>query len=122
MTEIKTLTSEELKQAQDGSWYTILGAGGDLAYWVKGYEHGMAERGIGAPTAWYRTTGGDVNTYALQAKGPIRPEDLFQNDLQILMFPLDGIGAGGKLPIFKVTMEDRWFDDIIANMRSRRDS
>lgn len=117
MTEITRLIGEQLQQAEEGSWYTILGAGGELSDWVNGYEHDLKERGMTAPIAWYETRGVDVNVYAMNKKGVIHPQDLFKNDLRILMFPLDGIGAG--LPIFKVMMEDRWFDDIISNMRVR---
>lgn len=114
--EIEVL--EDLNVADKGSFYTICGAGGDLAEWVNGYEDLLEKAGIGKPRKWFRTTGADVNLFAMKKVGGlIRDNDLFQNDLTILLFPLDGIVAGGKLALFKLQMQDRWFDDIIANMR-----
>lgn len=114
---MKTLTADELSQAREGSYYTIVGVGGPLSEWLEGYEGLMAAAGIGKPQEWFQTTGGDVNLFATRAKnGPIHPDDCFKNDLTILMFPLDGLDVGA-LAIFKMRMADRWFDDIVANMR-----
>ena len=106
----------DLGFADAGSWYTIVGAGGDLQEWVDGVEKLLAEKGIGKPTAWYQTSGKDVNEYAR----PTRNQDAFQEDLTFLMFPLDGLKVG-KLAVFKLAMQDRWFDDITANMRGLAD-
>lgn len=42
-------------------------------------------------------------------------DDPFRDDLTVLTFPLDGLHVG-KLAMFKLTMEDRWFDDVTDNM------
>jgi len=110
---ITTFTSPaDLEEAYRGSYYTITGAGGDLADWVDAYTNLLEAAGIGAPRAWFTTTGAAVNGYA----DPDHPDDAFPLDLTFLMFPLDGLEVG-RLAIFKVRMMDRWFDDIVQNMR-----
>jgi hypothetical protein len=112
-TVLSTLSSADLQKAYEGSYYFIAGAGGDLDEWVTGYNGLLAEEGIGEPKAWFKTTGASVNLYA----GPsLECRDYFQEDLVILLFPLDGLD-GGKLALFKLRAQDRWFDDVIDNMR-----
>lgn len=103
----------DLLAAQDGSYYTIVGAGGDLNVWIDGYEEELAKAGIGKPVRWFTTTGKDVNEFS-HAEG----NDRFPSDLTFLLFPLDGL-AIGKLSIFKLQWQDRWFDDIVMNIRER---
>lgn len=117
-TEQRVTPLEDLQQAYDGSYYTILGAGGDPMEWVTGVEGLMAEEGIGKPTAWYSATGQQINDFADRGTRTLVYEDAFQNDLNVLLFPLDGLETG-KLAIFKIRMQDRWFDDIVDNMRDR---
>lgn len=106
----------DLSVAMSGSWYTILGVVNPQEY-IDGYEGLLAEEGIGKPEAWYKTTGKDVNLFAGTA---VAYDDQFPDDLTILMFPLDGLNVG-KLAMFKLRMQDRWFDDIIDNMRRQED-
>lgn len=118
MTDIRDLdTVEALKEAYDGSFYFIAGAGGDLEEWVTGYHGLLAEAGIKKPKEWCKTTGAVINEFAganfLEDRG-----DPFQPDIVCLLFPLDDLNAG-KLALFKVMMQDRWFDDVIDNMRRR---
>ena len=117
-TEIKELArAVDLEPAYKGSWYCIAGAGGDLQEWVTGYEKLMAEAECGKPIAWYRTTGEVVNRYADGSLGlRLHYQHAFQQDLTFLLFPLEGLN-GSRLPIFKIQMQDRWFDDVIDNMR-----
>jgi len=117
--EIKALDSTTIDQAYKGSYYTIVGAGGELSEWIDGYEKLMVEQGIGKSAQWFQATGADVNDYFLRSGLYPRPEDLFQSDIVFLMFSLDSIGAGGKLAMFRIRMQDRWFDDIIDNMKMR---
>ena len=99
----------DLKEAYNHSYYTILGADGDLQEWVDEYEKMLKEEGIGKPLEWFTCKGKDVNTeFNLQGNNK------FQNNLTLLFFKLDGL-AIGKLSIFKVRMGDRWFDDVIDN-------
>lgn len=101
---------EELQVAYDGSYYLISGAGGNLKEWVDGYEDMLNEAGIGKPVKWFQTTGAAINLYA---GGNFDP---FPLDLTCLLFPLDGLDVG-RLAIFRLQMQDRWFDDVIDNMR-----
>jgi hypothetical protein len=111
--EIKFLDVEELRKAQAGSYYTLIGVGGDPQEWIDGYEKWLADEGIGKPVSWFHTNGGAVNALA----GVVAPStQAFASDLGFLLFPLDGLDIG-KLAMFKIAHEDRWFDDIIGNMR-----
>lgn len=116
MSEIKQAS---LKEADGGSWLTILGCGGSLDEWVTGLNEFLAEQGVGTPVAWFQTTGAAVNLYATETKGAqIKPQDKFPSDLTILMAPLDGLDLG-RLAIVRLTMSDaKWFDDVIANMET----
>jgi hypothetical protein len=45
-------------------------------------------------------------------------DEVFASDLTFMFFPLDGLNVG-KLAMFKMQMQARWFDDVIDNMRRR---
>jgi len=111
------METANLEAAFKGSYYTIVGTGGDLNDWVKGYNGLLEESGIGTPTAWFTTTGKAINEFAA-TKGTV--SDPFQADLTALMFPLDGLN-GGALAMFKLQNGDRWFDDIVGNMATSSD-
>ncbi len=117
--ELIEATELNLQEALEGSYYTIRGAGGELADWTRGYDNLLEERGIGRPVAWYHATGQQINEFAAAAHGgAIRPDDCFPADLNLLFFPLEGLET---LPIiFKIERGDVWFDDMIANMRRAR--
>ena len=98
-----------LKDAYNGSYYTIEGAGGDLQEWVDGYNSMLEEQGIGKPIEWFTCKGRDVNEeFGLEGN------ERYKDDLTLLFFPLDGLNIG-LLAIFKLRMGNRWFDDIIDN-------
>lgn len=119
VTEIKSVVLIDdpikLQAAYRGSFYTICGAGGELSDWVTGMNEALVEDEIGEPVAWYSTTGSAVNRFAGSG---VKPQDQFPEDLTILLFPLEGLDVG-KLALFKIKAEDRWFDDVIQNMRNR---
>lgn len=118
VTDIKRIVSlEELEEAYKGSYYFVPGAGGDLQEWVDGYTAEMDSREIGRPSAWYMTEGIWINAFAQDRHGPIDPRNQFQPALTCLLFPLDGLVVG-RLAMLKMHMSDRWFDDVIDNMRS----
>lgn len=105
-------TLKNLTDAYDGSYYTILGAGGDLNEYRDGYNGWLEEAKIGTPTRWFKTTGAKVNDFmGVRAGSP----HAFPPRLTILMFPLDGLRA--EIAIFKIAHEDRWFDDVVDNTR-----
>ena len=104
--------TQGLQQAYEGSYYTIIGTGGDLDEWVAGYEESMGREKIGKPKAWYTAKGHEVNAFIGVHMGP----HAFNPDVTFLLFPLDGLNVG-KLALFKLAMQDRWFDDIVDNTR-----
>lgn len=103
------LPAADLSAAVNGSWYFIAGCGGDLQDWVSGYNDILDKEGIGTPKAWYVTTGREINKFAGEVHNP------YPDDLVCLLFPLDGLDTG-KLAMFKLRMEDRWFDDVYMNL------
>ena len=107
--KIKTLGEKDIKKAYDGSYYTILGAGGDISEWMEGYQGLLNKEGIGQIKQWYRTTGKVLNNV-----WDLYGNNRFKQGLTILLFPLDGLNVG-KLALFKLKMNDRWFDDVIDN-------
>lgn len=102
-----------LQEAYKGSYYTIIGAGGDLSEWVDGYEEMLAEKEIGKPKAWFSAKGAQVNK-----EFGLTGNEAFKARLTILFFPLDDLDIR-KLAIFKLRIGDRWFDDIIDNSQRR---
>lgn len=105
------MKNELLQEAYDGSYYTIIGCGGDLQEWKNGYQDMLNKEEIGTITKWIEFTGKDMNE-ELDLKG----NDRYSDDLHFLAFNLDGLDVG-KLAMFKLRMGDRWFDDIVNNLR-----
>lgn len=107
-------TNSMLKKAYDGSYYTIVGAGGDINEWKQGYQDLLDKEGIGKIKEWIEFTGDDMNK-EFQLTG----DNAYEPDLHFLAFSLDGLNVG-KLAMFKLRMQDRWFDDIVDNNASRQ--
>lgn len=110
------IRNEILKKAYDGSYYTISGAGGDIKDWKDGYAELFRKEGIGTISEWIEFTGKEMNE-EFQLTGDNRYPDNFQ----FLAFPLDGLNVG-KLAMFKLRMNDRWFDDIVDNNAARQEA
>lgn len=91
------------------SWYTIIGCGGDLEEWKDGYNKLLNARGIGVPKEWVHFTGKEMNE-----EYDLEEDKKYPDDLHFLAFSLEGLDVN-KLAIFKVQMQDRWFDDIVNN-------
>jgi len=107
---------EMFNAAYKGSYYTIVGCGGELAEWTEGYTQMLEEGGIGRPSRFITFKGADMNMHYGLTESNAYPEDL-----TCLMFPLDGLD-GGRLAMFKLQMRDRWFDDIVDNNRRRQEA
>lgn len=107
-------TNSMLKKAYDGSYYTIVGAGGDINEWKQGYQDLLDKEGIGKIKEWIEFTGDDMNK-EFQLTG----DNAYEPDLHFLAFSLDGLNLS-KLAIFKIRMQDRWFNDIVDNNASRQ--
>lgn len=116
LTESTSDVSDLLDKAYNGSYYTIIGAGGNLDEWKNGYQELLNKEGIGTIKEWITFTGADMNN-----KYQLKGDNAYPNDLTFLAFPLDGLNIG-KLAMFKLRMEDRWFDDIVDNNKSFNES
>lgn len=103
------IKNDVLREAYDGSFYTITGAGGEISDWVNGYDSLMAEAGIGKATKWVTFSGKDVDD-----EFGLTGTNRYPDDLTFLAFSLDGLDIG-RLAIFKIRRGDRWFDDIVDN-------
>ena len=103
------LNEQNIGQAYEDWYYTILGSGGDLNEWMTGYQELLDKEEIGKVKQWYKTSGKVLNN----AWGLVG-DNSFKDDLSILLFDYEGMNVG-KLAIFKLKMGDRWFTDIIDN-------
>ena len=110
---ITEFNEQDLDLLYNGSAYTITGAGGDLNEWVKGYEKLLTEENIGTPQKWYTFKGKVMND-----KYDLSGDNRYPDDLTFLCFNLEGLNVG-KLAVFKLKMQDRWFDDIVNNNLER---
>jgi hypothetical protein len=102
----------DLTKAYDSSYYTILGAGGELSEWTSGLTGWFAEKNVGTVSEFYVTTGAAINAFAA-TKGVVN--NPYADELTVLMFDPSGMDVG-KLAIQKMLMGDRWFDDVVDNM------
>lgn len=104
------IKNEKIKKAYEGSYYTIEGAGGKIEDWINGYNKLFAESNIGEISDYVIIKGKEMND-----EFDLEGRDIYKNNLTILAFPLDGLDVG-KLAMFKLRMQDRWFDDIVDNL------
>lgn len=112
---MKTLNEVSFEDMYNGNFYTIIGAGGSLEDWVKGYNEMLVEQGIGTPVYWVTFKGAEMNQhYGLTG------DNRYPDDLNFLAFPLNGLNVG-KLAMFKLKMEDRWNRDIVDNNAQREE-
>lgn len=105
--------AKDLQELYDGSAYTIAGTGGDINEWITGVTDLLEKDECGTPEKWFQFTGKQVNEFAGRIKS--RSAE-FQDDLTFLAFHIDCMHLG-RLAMFKLAARDRWFDDIIDNMR-----
>ena len=104
----------DFEKLDAGSWYTISGVGGDEHEWKNGYQDMLTQAGIGTIKEWVEFSGAAMNSHY-----GLTDTNAYPDDLHFLAFPLDGLDVG-KLAIFKLQMQDRWFDDIVANNAVRQ--
>lgn len=112
-TQPKLSELKDLSVAYSDWHYTILGAGGDPHEWIKSYSALLAQNEIGIPSQWYFTTGAALNKFAGKLSDP---RNAFQHDLNVLTFTTNGLDAG-RLARFRLLADDKWFTDVIDNMR-----
>ena len=108
---MRKIENELIKKAYEGSYYTIIGAGGDLQEWKDGYNELFEKEGIGyVDNDDFITFSGKDYDDEFNLTGDNR----YPEDLTFLLFPLDNLNVS-KLAIFKIKMGDRWFDDVVEN-------
>lgn len=108
------ITNPKLREAFDGSYYTILGCGGDIETWKNGYQHILDIDNIGKITKWIEFTGAELNE-----EFDLHGISAFRKDLHCLAFSLEGLDVS-KLAIIRISMQDRWFDDFVDNFISAK--
>ena len=105
---------ELFEKAYKGSYYTIIGVADEKEY-KEGYQKIFDEQKIGKIKKWYSFTGKEFNDYY----EPVGT-DRFRDGVHFLAFPLESLNVN-KLAILKLQLGDRWFDDIVNNLKSRKD-
>lgn len=105
----ESLSANDFFKMEEGSYYTIIGTGGDLQEWKDGYQELLNKEGIGKIRHWITFKGSDINKI-YNLKGDVA----YPQDLTFLAFSLDGLNIS-KLSLFKLKMHDKWFDDIVEN-------
>lgn len=97
-----------------GSYYTVTGCGGDINEWKDGYAEMFKSQGIGIIKEFEVFKGKDMNDFY-----KLEGNNKYPDDLTFLAFPLDGLNVP-KLAIFRIQMNDKWFDDIVDNNEKRK--
>lgn len=105
---------EIFNEAYEGSYYTVLGAAGEISEWIDGMTEMLQDKEIGTPVKFIIFTGKDMN-----ARYDLTDSNAYPDDLHCLAFSLDGLEIN-KLAVFKLQMGDRWFDDIVNNNERRQ--
>ncbi len=107
-TDIKTITFSELSELKELG-IVILGAGGELIKWVKGFDKILKEEEI---------VKGRYNTFNFAARitGNRLGKD-GRTDLVLLFNPKNKINVG-KLAMWRIKMGDiSWAEDFVVNYR-----
>lgn len=105
-----SIKNKILEEAYKGSYYTIIGAGGDINEWKNGYSDMLKQQDIGNISNWIEFTGKDMNEEFM-----LEGYNKYPDNLHFLAFSLVGLNIT-KLALFKLQMGDRWFDDIVDNL------
>ncbi len=111
------IQNKVLRKAYEGSYYTIIGAGGDLQECKDGYNELLEKEEIGHvnDNDFITFSGKDMND-----EFNLTGDNRYPDDLTFLAFPLDNLNIS-KLAIFKLKMQDRWFDDVVDNNLDREE-
>lgn len=109
MSNIIQVDSSKFDKFYGGSYYTIIGAGGNLDDWFKGYNELFARESIGNIKQMYSFSGKDMNEYY-----GLTNDNRYPDDLVFLCFSLEELNIE-KLAFIRLVMYDKWFDDIVDN-------
>jgi len=102
-------TNMTLERLENGSAFTVSGAGGNINDWAIGLKKMLKDKNIGHVDIFYTWTGKFMNeTYKLSGKVA------YPDNFVFIAFPIEGMDIG-KLAIFKMEFGARWLDDIVDN-------
>lgn len=103
----------KFEEMYQNSFYTIVGAGGDINDWKRQIQSMLNLNNIGHVRKWIAFTGDEMNKHY-----HLTDDNAYPDDLHFLAFSPEGLNIG-KLAAFRMQMRDRWFDDIVANDLNR---
>ena len=114
--ELIEATDDDLVNLEKGSAFTFEGLTSDDKNLNDLVDFFNEKTNIKIPMKIYHTTGEKVNTfYGLTGR------NAYPNDLDIVLLPLDNWNELGDLPMIKIQIGARWFDDIVDNNRMRQE-
>ena len=115
--ELIEATDEDLNKLYDGSALTFEGLASDEDSLKAMIDFFKENTKITIPAKVYHLTGAKMNSmYGLTGS------NAYPDDLNIISLPLDNWKEMGNLPIIKLRIGARWFDDIVDNNRRRQES
>lgn len=107
-------TKSQFANAYFGSYYTIIGAGGDPQDWINGYNNAIQK----SLDPYFDITQEDVLVFSgaeMNSLLNLTDKNRYSDDLTFISFSFNTCHQIGKLAFFKMQNGDRWFDDIVAN-------
>lgn len=114
--ELIEATDDDLVNLEKGSAFTFEGLMSDDKNLNDLVDFFNEKTNIKIPMKIYHATGEKVNTfYGLTGR------NAYPNDLDIVLLPLDNWNELGDLPMIKIQIGARWFDDIVDNNRMRQE-
>ena len=115
--ELIEATDDDLVNLEKGSAFTFEGLMSDDKNLNDLVDFFNEKTNIKIPMKIYHATGEKVNTlYGLTGR------NAYPNDLDIVLLPLDNWNELGDLPMIKIQIGARWFDDIVDNNRMRQNN
>lgn len=115
--ELIEATDDDLVNLEKGSAFTFEGLMSDDKNLNDLVDFFNEKTNIKIPMRIYHATGEKVNNlYGLTGR------NAYPNDLDIVLLPLDNWNELGDLPMIKIQIGARWFDDIVDNNRMRQNN
>ena len=115
--ELIEATDDDLVNLEKGSAFTFEGLMSDDKNLNDLVDFFNEKTNIKIPMKIYHATGEKVNNlYGLTGR------NAYPNDLDIVLLPLDNWNELGDLPMIKIQIGARWFDDIVDNNRMRQEN
>ena len=114
--ELIEATDDDLVNLEKGSAFTFEGLMSDDKNLNDLVDFFNEKTNVKIPMKIYHATGEKVNAlYGLTGR------NAYPDDLDIVLLPLDNWNELGNLPMIKIQIGARWFDDIVDNNRMRQE-